>query len=124
MEFWTDLLADHGPDYAAKVGFILKFHCTLDSIFTASLIPILLYYWFHFHCTHVANFTVLVDSGYTGKDANSLAGAVGIKAEATLAQRAKVAEAKPSERSFSGVKRAWPIKSADCRDAQEMKIYT
>lgn len=28
----------------AKVGFILKFHCTLDSIFTASLIPILLYY--------------------------------------------------------------------------------
>ena len=94
MEFWTDLLADHGPDYAAKVGFILKFHCT-----------------------HVANFTVLVDYGYTGKDANSLAGAVGIKAEATLAQRAKVAEAKPSERSFSGVKRAWPINSADCRDA-------
>ena len=42
----------------------------------------------------------------TGKDANSLAGAVGIKAEATLAQRAKVAEAKPSERSLSGVKRA------------------
>jgi len=31
---------------------------------------------------------------------------VGIKAEATLAQRAKVAEAKPSERSLSGVKRA------------------
>ena len=44
----------------AKVGFILKFHCTLDSIFNASLIPILLYYWFHFHCTHDANFTVLV----------------------------------------------------------------
>jgi len=31
---------------------------------------------------------------------------VGIEAEVTLAQRAKVAEAKPSERSFSGVKRA------------------
>ena len=40
------------------------------------------------------------------KDACSLAGAVGIKAEVTLAQRAKVAEAKPSERSASGVKRA------------------
>ena len=49
----------------AKVGLILKFHCTLDSIFTASLIPILLYYWFHFHCTHVANFTVWVDSVYS-----------------------------------------------------------
>ena len=42
----------------------------------------------------------------TCKDANSLAGAVGIEAEVTLAQRAKVAEAKPSERSTSGVKRA------------------
>ena len=42
----------------------------------------------------------------TCKDANSLAGAVGIKAEDTLAQRAKVAEAKPSERSFSEEKRA------------------
>ena len=38
------------------------------------------------------------------KDACSLAGAVGIKAEVTLAQRAKVAVAKPSERSFSGEK--------------------
>ena len=43
---------------------------------------------------------------HTCKVANSLAGAVGIKAEDTLAQRAKVAEAKPSERSFSGGKRA------------------
>ena len=40
------------------------------------------------------------------KDACSLAGAVGIKAEVTLAQRAKVAETKPSERSASEVKRA------------------
>lgn len=40
------------------------------------------------------------------KDACSLAGAVGIKAEVTLAQRAKVAVAKPSERSFSEEKRA------------------
>lgn len=42
----------------------------------------------------------------TYKDANSLASAVGIEAEDTLAQRAKVAESKPSERSFSGEKRA------------------
>lgn len=40
------------------------------------------------------------------KDICSLAGAVGIKATVTLAQRAKVAVAKPSERSFSGEKRA------------------
>ena len=40
------------------------------------------------------------------KDACSLAGAVGIKAEVTLAQRAKMAAAKPSERSFSEEKRA------------------
>ena len=42
----------------------------------------------------------------TCKDANSLAGTVGMEAEDTLAQRAKVAEAKPSERSVSGVKRS------------------
>ena len=35
------------------------------------------------------------------KDACSLAGAVGIKAEVTVAHRAMVAAAKPSERSFS-----------------------
>lgn len=40
------------------------------------------------------------------KDACSLAGAVGIKAEVTLAQRAKVAAAKPSERSLGEEKRA------------------
>ena len=40
------------------------------------------------------------------KDANSLTGAPGIEAEVTLAQRTKVAEAKPSERSFSEEKRA------------------
>ena len=43
------------------------------------------------------------------KDACSLAGAVGIKAEVTLAQRAKVAAAKPSERSLGEEKRACPI---------------
>ena len=40
------------------------------------------------------------------KDACSLADSVGIKAKFTLAQRAKVAAAKPSERSLSGEKRA------------------
>ena len=42
----------------------------------------------------------------TCKDANSLAGAVGIEALVILEQRAKVTKAKPSEGSASEVKRA------------------
>lgn len=49
--------------YDVKVGLITKSHCTLDSIFTAFLIPILLYSCFRFYCTPVTDFTAFSDSG-------------------------------------------------------------
>ena len=49
--------------YGVKVGLITKSHCTLDSIFTAFLIPILLYSCFRFYCTPVTDFTAFSDSG-------------------------------------------------------------
>ena len=45
-----------------KVGLIIKSRCTLDSISTAFLIPILLYSCFRLYCTPVTDFTAFSDS--------------------------------------------------------------